>query len=95
LEFIEDWWWVNRPAGPFAPGYLDIFEIRVTLVSGSLAASSSALNTWLGLGTNRQWELPATGLGSVVETRVKIEIRSTATQVVLAFADNFPLSYGT
>jgi hypothetical protein len=95
LASIEGWWWNNAPPGPFAPGYLDTYQIRVTIVSGSLAASSSAVDIWLGLGAERQWKLPATGLGSVVETYVNIEIRDTATQVVLAFADNFPLSYRT
>ena len=95
LAAIDGWWWNNAPTGPFAPGYLNIFEIRVTLVAGSLHASSSAVDTWLGLGTERQWKLPATGLGSVVETYINVEIRDTATQVVLAFADNFPLSYRT
>lgn len=53
------------------------YEIRATLAGGD-ALASGTMNTWLGLGTTREWSQEAIGSGEAWSSSVTIEIRLAA-----------------
>lgn len=61
------------------------YEARFTLLSGTLAGGSSAVGTWLGLGSSRSWAVSITTVG-FTEASGELEIRSASTMTVLATA---------
>ena len=56
------------------------FQIRAKPTSGSVDSSSSAVNSWLGLGTTRTWYMKRSPWNDTVV--LSISIRDSATQTV-------------
>lgn len=54
------------------------YEARVTETGGAGLTGGSATNTWLGLGTTREWELTETSSGASAVTYFDVEIRLAA-----------------
>lgn len=77
------------PAAPITTGEADDFEVRVTVLSGSL--TSGATGSWLNLGTSRTWaiSIPWTGTetASTAEVLLRVEIRDVASSIVQDTAD--------
>ena len=61
------------------PGNTNLFEARMTVVSGAL--TNGTINTWLNCGSNLVWELVRGSLGSSACTAT-IEVRLASTGVV-------------
>jgi hypothetical protein len=58
------------------------YEVRATLNSGD-TPSGSALNSWLSLGTTRNWALIESGAGSSSSCSLNVEIRRASDGTVL------------
>lgn len=70
------------------------YQIRATYISGN-ATPSGTYDTWLSLGTSREWTLTRNNVGTSVAT-VQFQIRLTATQVVFSTASvNFSVEFTT
>lgn len=54
------------------------YEVMVTETGGAGITGGSALSTWLGLGTTREWELTETVSGASPQTFFTVEIRLAA-----------------
>lgn len=65
------------------PSTVGNYEVRATLNSGT--TPTGTLNTWLNLGTTREWTLTAS-TGNFLTCNLTIEIRDTATSTVRATA---------
>ncbi len=72
---LDDPFWVSSGSG-------GDYEIRVTLMSGTFSSVSAATSVWLSLGTNREWLVRKTTVGTKSCTAL-YEIRNAATLVVL------------
>jgi hypothetical protein len=69
-----------RGTGPFAPGDVSQFEVRLTPIT--VDPLGSAVNSWLSLGTTREWYVQATGMFEHATSVVNIEIRRVSTGIV-------------
>lgn len=58
------------------------YEVRATIVSGTVDSGSSATGSWLALSTTRSWNVQRATTGTKAVS-LTIEIRLTATGVVL------------
>lgn len=93
---IGNQWITMRPVDLATAAAYDIFVQHV----GGNAPSGSALNTWLNLGTTRNWSITAIYVGgpSSNSTVLSVQIRDAGTLAVLdtatitldAFTDDFP-----
>lgn len=94
LERIANWWLLAAGTaygeGPFDPADGALFEVRATLVAGTVP-TGDAMNTWLSLGSDRSWQLSAVGTGAYADSLFHLEIRDAATLVVQAVAYNVVL----
>lgn len=59
------------------------YEVKATLVSGSLAGTSSATGTWLSLSSTREWGVITAYIGTTAQAEITVEIRKTGTTTVL------------
>lgn len=58
------------------------YEVYATLVSGTLSPGGGSVNTWLSLGTTRDWYIEQISSGSKFTT-LSFEVRKTGTTTVL------------
>ena len=95
LVRIPNWWLLAAGTaygeGPFDPADGALFEVRATLVSGSVP-DGDLLDTWLSLASNRYWQVSAVGTGAYASSVFHLEIRDVATSVVQAVAYNVTLT---
>lgn len=62
-----------------------LYEVYVSVSSGTLSSGGSATGSWLSLGTTRSWLVTATS-GSVKTAVISVQIRDAATSTVRATA---------
>jgi hypothetical protein len=72
--FLENWVTPTSAAANY--------EVFVTVVSGSLAFTSSTTGSWIGLNINRSWFIQRTGNG-YTSAQITVQIRRVGTSTVL------------
>lgn len=78
--YTQDQQWTSGPPGNY--------EVRATLISGSLSSGGGTTGSWLSCSTNRDWFVQDTTINdSKVSAKMTMEIRSAVTLEVLASAE--------
>lgn len=65
--------WLLR--GPYSPAQAAEFEVRYQFLSGTAGAGWPPSNTWLSLGTDREWSVTVSGFSGNVYAELLLEIR--------------------
>lgn len=78
---VDDGNWVNPKTAAGAA-----YEVRATVTLGSVTVGSSAVGSWLSLGTTRTWFCTQTGAGTATAI-LTVEIRLASSGAVLSTAE--------